>query len=181
MLNRSLNRIALIIALLLITPLIFSGCGKSPTAKTTRNAQDQAKLNQVQEFDGKIRPLFEAANASYSTLTSAVRRYGYSEITKDQLVAAVMKAKADTDDIVGKVEQVQAEGEYEQVKGGLSTCLYLRNQELDKLVQLVKQPKPKSSELNGILEALTATESFFNQGFEQLQSIETQVGYQPGK
>lgn len=175
MLKGKITKITLVMALIFILPIIISGCGKSQPAKTTTSAEDQAKLKVLKEFDGKIRPLFDAADASYEALTDAVRKYGYSEISKEQLVAAVNKAQTESKDIEVKVEQISAEGEFEEVKGGLSTCLYLRDQELAKLAKIVQQPKPKASELNGILAAFVATDSFYTKGLEQLQTLELQA------
>lgn len=180
-LKGNITKISLVIALILIIPIIVSGCGKSPTAKATTTAQDQERLKVVSEFDSKIRPLFEASDASYQGLADAVRKYGYSEISKEQLVAAVNKAQTESKDLEAKVEEISAEGEFEEVKGGLSTCLYLRDQELVKLAKIVQQPKPKASELNNILNALEATESFYTKGLDKLEAIETQSGYRPGK
>jgi len=164
----------------LIVLLTVAGCGSKPAAETKQTPEEIKLINQVSDFSSKVDPIFKEAEDSYKKLTKAITDFGYGNIKKDQLQVVVNETLAATRDVKVRIDKVEVPSELtadlDEVKSGLATAVWLREQKYPKLAAALQKPNPKSSELNAILAELKSTEAFLTSGQNKLTEVKQRYG-----
>ena len=175
-----IQRVSTIVGVLIFTILILTGCGDKPAVQTKLTPEETKVINGISEFSSKVEPIYQQGEESYATLTKAITDFGYGNINREGLEAVVKKTLADTKAAKTSIDKVDVpEGlvaELDEVKSGLATAVWLREQKYPHLMAVVQKPNPKSSELNAVLAELKSTEAFLENGRNKLNQVKQRYG-----
>ncbi|MHB8170351.1 MAG: hypothetical protein ACYDG6_02275 [Thermincolia bacterium] len=170
-----IRRVVIGVAVLIISLWTLTGCGDKPVTQTKLTAEEQKFINSISEFSSKVEPIYKQGEDSYIKLTKAITDFGYGNISKNGLETVVKETLADTKAAKASIDKVDVPedliAELDEVKSGLATAVWLREQKYPNLLAVVQKPNPKSSELNAILAELKATEAFLENGRNKLNEV----------
>lgn len=153
------KRLAIILSLVVFS-IVLIGCGSEPAEeKPSGPSPEQQKIKAVVDT---LEPMIIEAEDLAEALTKTVQRFGYGEANKETTVKEINKILDATISLHSKVDGLELDEQYDEIKGNLATSLYLREPHMKKLLELMKQENPKSSELNKILAELDANQGFMN-------------------
>ncbi|MDA8234759.1 MAG: hypothetical protein M0Z31_08190 [Clostridia bacterium] len=165
---------------LVIVILALTGCGDKPVAQIKPTPEEVKLVSRISEFSSKVEPIYQQGEDSYKKLTKAITDFGYGNITKEKLEVVVRDTLAATKEAKANIDKVEVPedlmADLDEVKSGLATAVWLREQKYPNLIAVLQKPNPKSSELNAILGELKGTEAFLDNGRNKLTQLKQRYG-----
>jgi DNA repair exonuclease SbcCD ATPase subunit len=166
--------ISLILIIIVIT-IGATGCGSGSKTSGGKSSVMVPKTNvdkkAIGDFVKAVLPLVQKAEELHKVTRTTVNKYGYAEINMQQAMAEVEKIEVQTKQLMEQLAQIPSQGVLEEIKGELSTSLYLKQQNITKLKKVLQEPNPKSSTLNKILDELQASEGFLEKSKGRIEDI----------
>lgn len=151
------------------------GCGSGSKTSGGKSSVKVPKTNVDKKATGDfvkaVLPLVQKAEELHKATRAIVNKYGYAEINVQQAIAEVEKIEAQTKQLMDQLEAIPTQGVLEEIKGELSTSLYLKQQNITKLKKILHEPNPKSSTLNKILDELQASEGFLDKSKGRIEDM----------
>lgn len=172
------RRIALAVTVGLGLVLFLFGCSGDKPKKVTERQPAAVSQEQLRAFVTTLSGVINKEAEGYQKLTDSIKALGYGKTTPAQTKQEAEKLLALNQQLRQELDDLQTTTrEMEEAEGNIATCIYLRNQVVEKFVQrLAKSPAPKTSELNGVLKELRESESFAEAASGKLAVLKQQAG-----
>lgn len=152
----------------------LAGCASDSgkdSAADPASGQPAVTAGKTGQLVEKITPMLGEAVRINKETKDVIRSVGYREITPAAGLQRVIKLETRTEALKTELEALDTTPEVNRAVGDLVTSLYLKQQNLAKLKELLQQPNPKSSALNQLLTELQGSEGFVDKAQAGLRNL----------